>query len=236
MSTVNRDETGKLAGSTPSILYNGQNLDQPEFHELYLLTPKNFRAELIEGVVHVASPLGYSHGTFDSTFNWFLKNYTYETPGLSVMSGGTTKLNLKNEYQPDLAMLVKPGLGGQVILDAKGYVVGCPDLVVEVSASTLATDLKQKKQVYESTGAREYIVIDTRHRAIFWFRRRRGKFADLYPDPGGVYRSVEFPGLWLDAPAFFREDDRQMTAVLREGLATPEYAAFAAGLANMGRA
>jgi hypothetical protein len=47
-----------------------------------------------------------------------------------------------------------------------------------------------------------------------------------------VYRSEVFPGLWLDPSAYFAEDIGGVLAVLDQGLATPEHAAFVVRLSE----
>ena len=37
-------------------------MDQKTFHALYLQTPEGFKAELIGGIVYVASPVSLRHG------------------------------------------------------------------------------------------------------------------------------------------------------------------------------
>ncbi len=44
-----------------------------------------------------------------------------------------------------------------------------PDLVGEISDTTLASDLDRKKQLYAALGIAEYWVIDVRGRRVFWF-------------------------------------------------------------------
>ena len=66
---------------------------------------------------------------------------------------------------------------------------------------------------------------------VYLFIRRRGKFKELQPAAGGIFRSEVFPGLWLDPAALLREDRRRLLTVLRQGLASPEHAAFVAKLA-----
>ncbi len=43
-------------------LQNGDRMTQQEFHRLYEQTPEGFKAELIGGIVYVASPLYPAHG------------------------------------------------------------------------------------------------------------------------------------------------------------------------------
>jgi hypothetical protein len=59
---------------------------------------------------------------------------------------------------------------------------------------------------------------------------RGGKFEPLVTGPDGLLRSETFPGLWLDADALLRLDLRRLLAVLRQGLVSPEHAAFVARL------
>ena len=215
-----------VAEAGPS-LYDGQRLDQPAFHELYLKTPERFRAELIDGVVHVmSSPVSSGHGRPYLGVGWFLYSYAIETLGTVPQGDTTTKLGPKSEVQPDCALLIEPSSGGQTGEDEKGYTTGCPELIVEISSSTLSVDLKAKKRVYEEAGALEYVVFDEPHRKFHWFLLREGRFEPMPIDPDGLYRSRAFPGLWLDAAAFLSGDHRAVVAALRRGLDSPEHAEF----------
>ena len=75
------------------------------------------------------------------------------------------------------------------------------------------------------------MVATLRTQEVFWFIRRRGKFKELAPGRDGIIRSEFFPGLWLDPAALSRLDRKRMLAVLRQGPASPEHAAFTAKLA-----
>ena len=44
-------------------LHNGDRMTREEFHRLYEATPEHLRAELIGGIVYVASPLRIRHGS-----------------------------------------------------------------------------------------------------------------------------------------------------------------------------
>jgi hypothetical protein len=56
------------------------------------------------------------------------------------------------------------------------------------------------------------------------------RFVTLSPDADGLYRSRVFPGLWLDPAALLERNTRRLRAVLDQGLATREHAAFVARL------
>src|SRR5437762_2572336 len=81
-------------------------------------------------------------------------------------------------------------------------------------------------------GVKEYVVVTLRQRRVYWFVRRDERFVELQPGADGILRSEVFPGLWLDPAALLRGNRRRVLEVLRQGLATPEHAAFVARLAS----
>jgi Uma2 family endonuclease len=106
---------------------------------------------------------------------------------------------------------------------------------VEIARSSRYYDLNEKKADYEEAGVQEYLVIDLAPDRVHWFVRRCKRFAALRPGPDGIYRSKVFPGLWLDPAAIFSRDRARRDAVLEQGIATPEHAAFVAKFAAAGR-
>jgi hypothetical protein len=60
--------------------------------------------------------------------------------------------------------------------------------------------------------------------------RRRGKFVEMASDADGIHRSPAFPGVWLAPIALTSQDRKRILAVLRQGLASKEHAAFVARL------
>ena len=76
----------------------------------------------------------------------------------------------------------------------------------------------------------EYVVWRVWDAAIDWFVLREGDLRRLPLTDTGQYRSEVFPGLWLDLTAFLRGDFAELLAVLQQGIASPEHAAFVARL------
>ncbi len=222
-----RADPGPTVAQAAPTLLDGQRLDQPTFHELYLRTPDDFRAELIDGVVHVmSSPVNPRHGRPDFNLAGFLYLYSSETPGTTGQTNTTVQLGPGDEVQPDCALLIDPESGGRTGEDPDGYTTGCPELVVEISSSSLALDRDAKRRLYEAAGALDYIVFDVPHRAILWFSIHEGRLSPMAIGADGLYRSRAFPGLWLDPDAFLRGDRRGVNEALRRGLDGPEHAAF----------
>ena len=53
-----------MKAMTAVLLWNGDRLDQPEFHRRYLLCPNEFKIELIGGIVYEAPPGTIDHSDF----------------------------------------------------------------------------------------------------------------------------------------------------------------------------
>jgi Uma2 family endonuclease len=203
--------------SPVTILENGDRLGREEFERRY--TASNIKkAELIEGIVHVASPLRFtSHGKPHSQIIGWLVTYQSMVTGLEVGVEPTVRLDDDNEPQPD-AVLFR--IGGNAQIDADGYIAGAPELIAEIAASTVSYDLYSKKRIYERNGVKEYIVWRTLDRQIDWFILENGEYQKLEPDDSGIIRSREFEGLWLNVNAILQNDMSAVLKTLQTGIAS----------------
>jgi Uma2 family endonuclease len=206
------------------LLRNGDQMSRDEFHVLYEQTPEDFKAELIGGIVYVASPVNPAHGKPDRLLGSVLVAYEENTQGVDGSQNTTVLLSNKDEPQPDQYLRILPEYGGQSSTDKDGYVKGAPEFVAEIAYSSRAIDLHAKKRRYTRCGVREYLVGCVREKQLRWFDLAAGK--ELQPDAAGIYRIQVFPGLWINGPALFAHDYQNLMQTLEEGLATPEHAAF----------
>lgn len=213
------------------LLDTGYHLSQPEFHRRYELMPEVKRAELIEGVVFMGSPLSLAHAKATGHITGWLSTYSAETPGTEFGNGASTILDHDNEYQPDAHLRIEPRHGGQTSLSEGKYLKGAPELVAEIALSSLAHDLHAKRDVYRRNGVREYLVWSLPDARLHWFDFTAGDETRIEPDTRGVLRSRAFPGLWLDAAALLAGDLKKVLAVVRRGLAGTEHRAFVKQLA-----
>ena len=212
-------------------LENGDRLTADEFLRRYELMPGLKKAELIEGIVHVPSPVRQKyHGAPHSTLIGWLFAYRARTPGVELGDNSTVHLGLTNTPQPDCLLFIQPEHGGRVKIDEEGYIVGAPDLVAEVAASSVSYDLHDKRNAYRRNGVREYLVWRVLDGQIDWFVLRKGRYKPLSPRADGTLRSTVFPGLWLAPAALLGGDLATVLAVVQRGLETPEHAAFQAQL------
>ncbi|MFI5460525.1 MAG: Uma2 family endonuclease [Isosphaerales bacterium] len=236
MATVSRtthtrgpDDHGPDNGIPP--LETGDRLSRAEFERRYEAMPEFKRAELIEGVVYVPSPVRLRrHGRPHAHLIHWLVSYESATAGAIVADNASTRLDLDNEPQPDAVLLIDPTKGGQARIAPDDYVERAPELVAEVASSSVSYDLTDKLKVYRRNGVCEYLVWRVLDRQIDWFVLREGEYVRLPLDEAGLYRSDVFPGLWLDPTALVGGDTTTVLAALQRGLASPEHAAFVARL------
>ena len=213
-------------------LQNGDHLDQPTFHARYQAMPGHVRAELIGGIVFMASPVRKPHRRHNGLVVWWLYEYEAATPAVEALDSGTTILGEDSEPEPDASLHLLPQFGGLTQEDERGYVIGAPELVVEVAHATEAIDLHRKKADYEQAGISEYLVLLLWSHEVRWFYLDAGRFQQLQPDADGILRSRRFPGLWLDPTALLNKDQARLREVLQAGLASPEHAAWLAQLSQ----
>lgn len=221
-----------LAPSGRSVipLENGDRLPRGEFERRYLASPNLKKAELIEGVVHMPSPVRAVHAEkHGDLLNW-LGAYSAATPGVAVLDNATVRLDLDNEPQPDALLRIESEIIGQSRVDADGYLAGPPELVAEVAASSAAYDLHDKLHVYRRNGVLEYLVWRVYDGEFDWFVLTEDEYRPLAPDAAGILRSRTFPGLRLARRALLDGDFGAVLAELSKGLDTAEHAAFAAQL------
>ena len=208
-------------------LHSGDKMSREEFHRLYEQSPPNFKAELVGGIVYVASPLALRHGTNHPLLNAVLTAYFGNTPGVQVGDNTTILLGDDAEPQPDLFLRILPEHGGQsrtVRIKESDYVDGPPELIAEVAHSSRSIDLHAKRADYTRNGVLEYIVLSLGENRLRWFDLSRDKELEIEPD--GILRCRTFPGLWIDSRALLAGDYQRLMASLNEGLASPEHADF----------
>ena len=198
-------------------LENGDRLTRDEFLRRYEAMPDLKKAELIEGVVYVPSPVRYLyHGRQNHHLTTWLGYYEAGTPGVAGSGNTTVLLDLNNTPQPDGILFIMPDHGGQVKLDEEGYIVGIPDLVAEIAASTASYDLHDKFETYRRSGVREYLVCRVFDQQIDWFVLRDNRYEPIVPAADGSLRSTVFPGLWLDCGALLRGDMATILALVQQ--------------------
>src|SRR5688572_1643623 len=92
-------------------LESGDRLSRAEFHRRYCARPDIKKAELIQGVVYVSSPVRYTvHDEQNSMVNAWLSFYRLPMPEIKQGGGATIYLSEEDEVQPDAFLFREPSL------------------------------------------------------------------------------------------------------------------------------
>ncbi len=209
------------------ILENGDRLTRTEFERRYRVLPEVKKAELVEGVVYMASPVRYQqHGKPHSQIITWLQVYAAATPGVEVADNTTVRLDWDNEPQPDALLRLDEGVGGQSRISEDDYIEGTPELIVEIAASTASYDLHDKFRAYRRNGVREYLVWVILEEEFRWYVLEEGDYRQQEPDGVGCLRSPFFPGLVLDVKALLAGEMGQVLMRLQGVMGSPEHERF----------
>ena len=214
----------------PPPLRDGERLSREEFLRRWEAMPNLLRAELIDGIVHMPSPISTTHGTFQSLIDICLGVYAASTPGCETCIAATWLMCSDSVPQPDLTLRILPEYGGQSRLEGI-YAAGAPELAVEISLTTSARDYGAKFRLYERNGVQEYLIVQPRSRRLVWHVLEQGKYQESALGADGIFRSRVFPGLWLNPEQLWNRDYAGIVATAQLGTSTPEHAAFVQQLA-----
>lgn len=198
-------------------LETGDRLTRPEFERRYEAMPNCKKAELINGVVYVGSPVSHRHGLCENHAAFWLTSYAAQTPGFECFNNTSVLLDLDNEVQPDIAL--RSTSSGRSSLTARGYVEGPPELIVEIASSSVSRDLHDKLALYRRHGVSEYLVWRVLDNDFDWFHLVDGDYQRVTAGDDGVVRSPELRGLGLDVAALLRGDLAAVLAALQRAIA-----------------
>jgi Uma2 family endonuclease len=182
------------------------------FDDFCFLVKDGQKADLIDGVIYMASP--------DNPDNWRLSRWLigltddYVTEkDLGEIFGIRIAFRL-DEHQspePDLGFVKKKRLH----LVKKGFILGPPDAAFEiVSPESVERDYKKKRHQYEKYGVREYWIIDQMDETVTLLRlNKRGKYQEIQP-LDSVYHSEVIDGFWLDPTWLWQSPRPRKSAIL----------------------
>ncbi|MFM7449148.1 MAG: Uma2 family endonuclease [Leptolyngbyaceae cyanobacterium] len=213
--------------NTTILLESGDRLTRKEFERRYQAMPDVKKAELIEGVAYVASPLRYNqHGKPHSKIIAWLQVYAAATVGVEVADNTTVRLDGDNEPQPDALLRLNESQGGQSRVSQDDYIEGAPELIVEIAASTAAYDLHDKMRAYRRNRVWEYLVWLPQEQDFRWYVLQEEGYVQQEADSSGIIKSRVFPGLWLAVNALLADKMQLVLAVLQEGIESEDHQNF----------
>lgn len=144
IKTMPAVETLPTASQRIPPLVNGDHLTLWEFEQRYAAMPANIKAELVEGVVYMSSPVTLDHGNPHALIMTWLGVYSATCTQIEIADNTTVRLDLDNEVQPDALLRFKKQVGGQSDETLARYVQGAPELVVEVAVSSATFDCTKR--------------------------------------------------------------------------------------------
>lgn len=197
-------------------LESGDRLHSQEFLRRFELMPDTKKAELIDGLVFMSSPVSLTHSEADSLIQTWLGTYATFTAGISCHGNTTVILDADNTFQPDVCLIRQ---GGQTTVSDRDYAQGAPELVVEIAFSSRSIDTHAKKKIYQRCGVREYLVWRVEDDALDWWTLDQEEYALCEPDEDGLLESHIFPGLVLHVPALLALDGATVLSTLQNAIA-----------------
>jgi Uma2 family endonuclease len=210
----NKAETIGRSPSRPLPLENGEFMHSREFLRRYEGMPQVKKAELIEGVVYMGSPVSAEHAIPDGIIHGWLALYAGRTPGVQFMPNATVILDAENTVQPDALLRRLPDHGGLTRVNEDGYLTGPPELIVEVASSSAAIDMRDKRRAYCRNRVQEYLVWLVAEGRLEWFCLEDDEYRPQLPDARGLLHSRTFPGLRLPVGALLAGDTAKVLDAL----------------------
>lgn len=171
--------------------------------------------ELIKGKVFKMSPAPSSYHQVISTkllsrIEYFLGNTScqvFHAPfdvRLPLPPHRVKDEEITTVVQPDLSVICHPEK-----IDARGC-LGPPDWIIEIiSPSTAQKDMKEKFEVYENAGVKEYwIIFPVEKNILVYTLNEKGKYTGLPPVvKGDILSPVLFPDLKINLNEIFPDLD-----------------------------
>lgn len=167
------------------------------FEDFLAMVSEDQKADLIDGVIYLASPENLGHNQLKLWLSTLLDLYNqHRQLGLVLADKFAFRLSDRTSPEPDLAFVRKDRL--HLVNEGRGYMDGPPDLAVEiVSPDSVDRDYEDKRQRYEEAGVREYWVINPMEQAALFLILTDDGFAETLPDHH-IFQSEVLPGLALD--------------------------------------
>jgi Uma2 family endonuclease len=191
------------------------------FDDFCLLVKDGQKADLINGVIYMASP---DNTDANDLFVWLLRllGDFVEEKDLGKVYGSRVAFRLGegDGPEPDIAYVRKERLH----LVQRGYVDGPPDLAIEiVSPESVERDYEDKRTQYQQAGVAEYWIIDEMEQKVTLLRLGRGRrYREVRPRSGELHSQV-VPGFWLRPEWLWQDPRPRKTEVLTQLLAREDH-------------
>ena len=216
----------------PAASKEATTLTLDEFLHRWEQHPEIKYAELIGGIVYMPSPTTFLHGETEGDLGTILGNYAANTAGVRHGTNSTTLMQ-SDSPQPDEYLRILPEYGGAVIPEGK-YLRGPAEFIGEICVSSASYDLHQKLELVRTSGrARIPCRPDARTGNPLASPRQERLLTLLEP-----IHQDDLEIARLSRPLARRQstarrgDSAKLLATLKQGMRSPEHAAFVKRLAK----
>ena len=171
--------------------------DLVTFDEFCRLVPDGQKADLIDGVIHMASPDSHRANRLNSFLCSLLESYVAarDLGGEVFVNRYAFQVTEIRAPEPDVAY-VGPH---RMHLVAERGMDGGPDVAIEIVArESRQRDYGEKRQLYEDAGVTEYWIIDPLQQRAEFLRLNDGRYELVPLENNHIFRSTAIPGFWLD--------------------------------------
>jgi Uma2 family endonuclease len=191
----------------------GKGMGPYTFEDFCALVPDGEKADLIDGVIYMASPDNIEAARL---FTWLFRLLCdfVEVRDLGEVYPLRVAFRLDDgaSPEPDIGFLS----GKNLRRAFRTYVEGPPDLALEiVSPDSAERDYVAKRHLYEKHGVREYWIFDEALKKVMLLRRdAKGHYREIKPRKG-IFHSKVIAHFWLKDEWLWQQPRPRVRTVLR---------------------
>ena len=153
--------------------------------------------ELINGTLVKEPSPTYSHqGLLGEIFNKIWNHLQKNSLGNVLCAPMDVYFDDQNVLQPDIIFISNEN---KHLIHEDG-IHGAPDFIVEIlSPSTAYQDLKEKKQIYEEFGVKEYWIVDPKDQEVIGYSKQEKGFQEMVREHGQLQSPILSLSIQFDA-------------------------------------
>jgi Uma2 family endonuclease len=171
--------------------------DLVSFDEFCTLVKDGEKADLIDGVIYMASPDTRRSNSLAGLLYYLFEGYTAakELGGFALVNRYACKVSEFRAPEPDAGYVVQ----SRMQLVHENHMDGGPDIAVEiVSRDSRTRDYGEKRELYQSAGVTEYWIVDPLQHRVEFLRLSDNKYELVPLVENRIFQSAVIPGLWID--------------------------------------
>lgn len=169
--------TDKFTVTTPADWVNPTKQGQWTYEDYLSLPDDGNHYEIVNGVLYMTpSPTGEHQDAIGRIYHYLLVHLEFAGLGKVRFAPFDVRLSPKHVFQPDVLVV----LNAHRDRIQRRYILGAPDLVVEIaSPSTASIDRREKQDAYAHFGIPEYWIVDADARTVEVLTLEQDKYRSL---------------------------------------------------------